>query len=215
MLTTLCTTNILSKPRTAWAREGGAKRRYSTARVRAALQRRRRAGWLTAQPADGPRHERVTLVHPAHPLAFLHREWAAGVRLFECQRLERAIGRPLNCRATADDLAEVGFALVRVVGTQVELRPADPRTAHLVNRSRLKPAMGERQVRRVLAAVLSLPPKGLRQRRVTEERRRQAAEWLQQEWLIDGVDLLDCRPRARLRSFWLLAPGAPRASAFA
>ncbi len=198
---TVCTT-LLSRPRTYWAREGGARKRYTTARVRAALQRRRRAGWVAAMNPDGPRHERVTLLRLGHPLAFAAREYAGGQRWFDRKTLEVALGQGLDTAKGAKDLARAGFGLLRRDGDRVELRAADPRLALLVNRARLGPQRRGCDEHRALEAVLALPPKARRRRPANDDRRERAAEILHEDWLIDPDDLLACRPFVRLRSLW-------------
>src|SRR5438874_1434522 len=86
----------VSKARTAWAREGGAGRRYSAARVRAALRVRCRAGWLPVVPVGTSPHERVTVLRRGHPLATVARACGTGQRWFERTELETALGHRLD-----------------------------------------------------------------------------------------------------------------------
>jgi hypothetical protein len=150
----------------------------------------------------------VAALRTNHALAVVFRGYAAGVRYFDRERLEQALGRPLDSRAGASRLAAAGLGMVRMVGRLVELRATDPRTARLVNRSRLGPQLRGYRVHKVLEALLCLAPKAKRRRAVTEDRRLQAALLLADERLIDADDLLECRPFIRLRSRWFL-PGAP------
>jgi hypothetical protein len=53
-----------------------------------------------------------------------------------------------------------------------------------------------------LEAFLYLAPKRLRRHTVTPDRRLEVALSLQSDWLLDGDDLLNCRPFARLASTW-------------
>src|SRR5438046_917898 len=99
---------VVSRPRTAWAREGGARRRYSAARVRAALRGRLREGWLPLIPSGKSPHERVTILWHEHPLAGVARAYLAGGRWFERASLEEALGHRPDCRAGADALAAAG-----------------------------------------------------------------------------------------------------------
>jgi hypothetical protein len=142
--------NVISKTRAGWAREGGTGRRYSKARVRAALRARLRAGWVPVVPAGQSRHERVTVLRPGHPLAAVARAYLGGQRWFERAAIEKALGRQLDCREGAAALAAAGFALLRANGPALELCAADPRAARLVNRARLGPQRRGYRVRRVL-----------------------------------------------------------------
>jgi hypothetical protein len=161
--------------------------------------------------AEGPRHQRLALlrrrtlsVH-GHPLEFAARQYANGVRWFDRETLERALGHRLHTRRGATELARAGFGLVRLDGAKVELRATDPRLALLVNRARLGPQRRRYDEHRVLEIVLSLPPKAKRRRPATDERRLDAAQVLLTEWLIECDDLLGCRPFVRLCSQWTFA----------
>jgi hypothetical protein len=193
-----------SKTRSAWAREGGARDRYSAARVRLALRARFRAGWIPVVPPGRSPYELVTVLGCDHVLATLARAYFAGERCFDRARIEDVLGRRLNSPQGADALAAGGFALLRADGTRLELRAADPRVARLVNRARLGPQRRGYDVHRVLEAFLVLPPRDKRRRAATDDRRLEVARLLQDDWFIDGDDLLNCRPFARLRSVWTL-----------
>jgi hypothetical protein len=193
---------VLSKTRAAWAREGGAKRRYSAARMRAALRGRAREGWLPVLPEGRSPHARVTVLRCEHPLAPLVRAYLAGQRWFERAVIEDALGYRLDSREGATRLAAAGLALLRADGIRLELRAADSRVAELVNRARIGVQLRGYRIQRVLEAFLCLPPTKERRHHATDERRLEVAQLLQEDWLIDGDDLLNCRPFARLYSVW-------------
>jgi hypothetical protein len=154
-------------------------------------------------PWKGPTHEWVTVIRASHPLAFIVREYDANAGHFDQERLEQALGSRLNTQSGANRLAMAGFAIVRLDGTQVELRPADPRVARFVNRARLRPQHGGGyKVHRVIEAMLYLPPKANRRRKVTVDRRLKAYYILKEKWLINCDDLLDPRSTVRLVSCW-------------
>lgn len=201
-LTTSHSREAVTKTRARWAREGGASRRYSAARVRFALRARLRNGWTPVVPEGGAAHERVTVLCPGHSLASLARAYLAGERWFDRLEIEAALGLHLNTRASAAALARAGFAMLCIDGPHLELKAADTRLAQLVNRARLGPQRRGYRVRRVLEAVLALPPRKKRRCPVTDDRRLEAARRLQELWLLDGDDLLNCRPFARLSSHW-------------
>jgi hypothetical protein len=148
----------------------------------------------------------VTVLRTSHPLAFIAREYTAGSHCFDRQRLEQALSQALDTRAAADRLAAAGIALIGVDGPVLELRPADPRVARLVNRARLGPQYRGYNVHKVIEAILYLPPKAKRRRAVTDDRRLKAALVLQDGWLIDCEDLLEGRLFVRLSSRWTLPP---------
>jgi hypothetical protein len=137
--TRLRTRNVLSRTRAAWAREGGACRRYSLKRMRVALRARYRAGWLPVIPPGRSRSEQVTVLRRDHPLAVTARAYLAGERWFERKAIESGLGCRLDSRQGTTALAKAGFALLGVQGIRIELRAADPRVALLVNRARLGP----------------------------------------------------------------------------
>ncbi len=118
MMTQTCAraSNVRSKTRAAWAREGGACVRYSTARVRRALRARQRAGWVPVIPPGRSVHERITVLRRGHALATIARAYLAGTRWFERQAVEDALGRQLDTRQGAAALAAAGFALLRLAG---------------------------------------------------------------------------------------------------
>jgi hypothetical protein len=157
-------------------------------------------------PSGQSRHERITVLRRDHPLAAIARAYLAGRRCFDRSMLEAAVGRPLNTRSGAFALAAAGLALLRAEGESVELRAADPRVARLVNCARLGPQRRGYRVHRVLEAFLALPPRAYRRRPATDDRRLEVARRLQDDWLLDGDDLLNCRPFARLQSAWTLPP---------
>jgi hypothetical protein len=163
-------------------------------------------------PAGQSRHERVTVLRCNHRLAHVARAYLAGRPWFDRAMLEAALGRPLDSRAGAFALAAAGFALLRAEGDSIEVRAADPRVARLVNRARLGPQRRGYRVHRVLEAFLALPPRSQRRRPATDDRRLEVARRLQDDWLLDGDDLLNCRPFARLQSAWTLRPRQPVAS---
>jgi hypothetical protein len=202
MMQTRVRARVLSKTRADWTREGGAYLRYSAARAQAALRSRFRTGWLPVIPPGRSRHERVTVLRRNHPLAAVARAYLAGDRWFERGVLETALGRRLDTLMGAAALAAAGFALLRVNGSRLELRAADPRAAHLVNRARVGPQRRGYRIHRVLESFLYLPPKKKRRHPATDDRRLEVAQRLQDIWLLDGDDLLNCRPFARLRSPW-------------
>jgi hypothetical protein len=201
-LSLIRTRSVVSKTRMAWAREGGALQRYSTARARAALLARLRAGWAPVVPPGRSRHERVTVLRPGHPLAAVARAYRSGQRWFDRAALEAALGRSLTSRPGALALASAGFALLSTEGGRIELQAADPRVARVVNRARLGEQRRGYKVHRVLEAFLALPPKARRLRPATDDRRLEVAQRLHDDWLLDGEDLLNCRPFVRLRSTW-------------
>jgi hypothetical protein len=201
MIALVRSSNKVTKPRIAWAREGGAQLRYTAARVRQAFAARRRAGWLAVMPTTGPRHERVTLLRRDHPLAPVARACEAGCGWWDLAVLENLLCNRLDTREGAAELAAAGFALLQFDGTRVELCPADPRVARMINRARLGPQRRGYDVDRVIEALLCLPPRAKRRRHVTDERRLDAALRLQDQWQIDADDLL-CRPFVRLCSTW-------------
>jgi hypothetical protein len=192
-----------SKSRVAWAREGGARRRYSSARLRAALRARLRAGWIPVVPSGGSHYERITVLCPNHALAAVARAYVAGERRFDRTVVEGILGCRLDSRSGADALAAAGLAMLWAEGERLELRAADPRVAQLVNRARLGLQRRGYDVHRVIEAFLALPPMGQRRRAATDDRRLEVARMLQDDWFIDGDDLLNCRPFARLRSLWI------------
>lgn len=199
---TRCQAEVVSRTRVAWAREGGARRRYSLRRVEKGFQRWRRAGWVVASSAEGPRHERLVALRNTHPLAPVARQYQAGERWFERRLLERSLRARLDTGAGSRALAAAGFGIVRLNGSQVELRAADPRVARLVNRARLGTSYRGYEAHRVVQALLALPPRTRRRRPLTDTRRLEAALRLQAQWLIDCDDLLDYRPLVRLHSSW-------------
>ncbi len=144
-------------------------------------------------------HERITVLRCGHALATMARAYLAGTRWFERQAVEDALGRRLDTRQGAAALAAAGFALLRLDGGRVELRAADPRIAILVNRARLGPQRRGYQIHRLIEAFLTLPRKKKRRHPVTDDRRLEVARRLQDDWLLDGDELLDCRPLANVR----------------
>jgi len=196
----------VSKSRLDWARAAGAGSRFSQSRMRAALRVRTRAGWVAVIPASGERHEQVTVLRSTHPLADTAREYHRGQRWFERAALEQALGQGLDTDPGVKALAAAGFALLGAEGLRVELKAADPRVAALVNRARLGPQRRGYKVHRIVEAVLCLPPKNKRRRPVTEDRRLEAAQRLQDDFCLDASDLLNCRPCARLCSTWTIQP---------
>lgn len=120
-------------------------------------------------------------------------------------RWRRPWATPLATRQWMAALAAAGFALLRVKGDRIELRAADPRLAALVNRARLGPQRRGYDVHRVLEAFLSLPPREQRRRAATDDRRLEVARQMQDDWLLDDDDLLNCRPFVRLGSAWTLS----------
>jgi len=203
------TRKVVSRTRAALAREGGARQRYSRKRLRIGIERRMRDGWIPVAPATGARFEQVTLLRPTHPLAAVARAYLRGQRCFERARIEAALGRPLDSQAGAAALAAAGFGLLRQDGASIELRAADPRAARLVNRARLGRQGRGYRVERVLEAFLCLPPAATRRHAVTDERRLEVARLVRDEWQLDGDDLLNCRPVARLASAWTFAGTGP------
>jgi hypothetical protein len=204
MVTPSCRKLVVSKTRLVWARSVGAGPRFSQAQLRAALRKRSRAGWIVVLPDGRARHERVTLLQGAHPLAATAREYQRGKRWFDRSALENALGLRLDSKVGACGLAAAGFVLMGAEGPRVELQAADPRVARLVNCARLGPQRRGYKARSIIEAVLYLPPKNKRRHRVTEERRLEAALSLQDEYRIDADDLLNCRACARLRSTWTI-----------
>lgn len=190
------------------AKEGGARKRYSLARVRIALRKRLKAGWLPVTPAGRLPHERMVFVWREHPLADIVGAFICQQRWFLRTKLEAAIGQPLDSREGVLALATAGLAIMREAGLRIELRAADPRVAQLVNLARLGPQRRRYQVHRVLEAVLALPPKKKRRRSATIDRRMDAAHILQDEWLLNGDDLLNGQPLVRLSSDWALSSGS-------
>jgi hypothetical protein len=149
-------------------------------------------------------HERVTVLGPEHPLAPLARAYGAGQRWFPRLEIEQALGRRVDSRAGAVALATAGFAMLSAADSRIELRAADPRIARIVNRARLGPQRRGYRIHRVLEAFLCLPPKKQRRHSATDDRRLEVARLMQSEWLLDGDDVLNCRPFARLSSAWTL-----------
>src|SRR5262245_33795985 len=88
--------DVVCKTRAGWAREAGARRRISTARVQAAFEQRELDGWTVALPAEGARHERVTALAPAHPLALVAQLCGPGTRWFITARIEAILNKSLD-----------------------------------------------------------------------------------------------------------------------
>ena len=193
---------IVAKTRLEWAREGSHWGRYSQAKAKAGLRTRIGRGWIPVEPPGHSPHEQVVTLRRDHPIARIARIYRAGERWFHRPSVEEDLGYRLDSRLGVAAMAKAGFALLRAEGNRVELRAADPRLAHLVNCARLGPQRRGYGVHRVIEAFLALPPKHKRRRAATDVRRLEVARIMQEEWLLDGEDLLNCRRLARLRSIW-------------
>lgn len=181
--------------------------RYGCRHAQAAFREKACRGWVTAMPAEGPPFEMVAFVHANHSLAQLVRAAANGQRRFALDPECTALVTPTGGHVDLCELGGVGLAIARISEDAIELLPADPRAARLVNAARHR--VGRRGYRATAVIEAFLPCRNPECSRIiaTASRRLYVAGLLAEHWAIDCEDLLDEKRWVRLVSRWFV-PGA-------
>lgn len=188
----------------------GPHHNFTVGNVLRAFRSQAKRGWLTAMVADGPVYEQVVMIHVGHPFATILKRYVEGVRWFDRDAVEAAVGKDVSTLRGARILAKLGFGIRQIDGSQLELAACDTAQARFVNESRCTRQLRGYAVRQVVAAMLHIQRPGTRRINLSIDRRLHAYYALLNQWFIQGNDLLlEHRHRVRLASHWVFKQANP------
>lgn len=177
-------------------------RRFTDGQSLLAFREKRKRGWISAMPGDGPPLQVIAFVHRNQSLFELVREVGEGRAWIPGDRLDRYLDEPWTALRALRSLARVGLAVGGFAEGSVHLIAADPRGSNLVNESRHHTSRRGCNIRGLIEALLPCRNPSRSRVNATDTRRILVAEILDEEWDIDTEGLLEERAWIRLVSRW-------------